>query len=234
MDGPSQHGIPGSRMRVRRRWLRTGLAVALVVVVGVLALASRLPARLQSGRLGLMVPTLILSLVTCALAARTVARNGDYASLEAITRSTTEVSPHNFRARVLWLDALLGGHQDERVAREAHRLIADTERVMDSELPVYTISSCVPGYYRPAAYSRLGKALLRLDRTEEALTAYLMSLRYRPNNEGAHYGAGVALLAAVAEWRRSSATRLHPGTREHLRPRPVSPASDRSSGYGTC
>ncbi len=176
---------------------RVYLALAgpvVLAVVGVLALASRLPARLQSGRLGLMVPTLILSLVTCALAARTVARNGDYASLEAITRSTTEVSPHNFRARVLWLDALLAGHQDERAAREAHRLIADTERVMDSELPVYTISSCVPGYYRPAAYSRLGKALLRLDRAEEALTAYLMSLRYRPNNEGAHYGAGVALL----------------------------------------
>ena len=167
---------------------------AVLVVNGVLALVHGGLRRIKSERVVLAASAVVLMVLTLGLAIRTDLRNRDYRSQEAIAHSTVTVSPHNFRARVLWLDALLAEQQVERVEQEARRLIADTERVMDSSLPRYTISACVPGYYRPVAYTRLGRALLRLDRTEEALAAYETSLRWRPDDESACYGRAVALL----------------------------------------
>jgi len=215
---PSSTLIPVADFAVEHRLYLSLAGPAVLFTAAVIHLSEL--GRNRKQRTATLISVAILSAVTSALVYRTILRNRVYISQEAFSRSIIHISPHNFRAKTMLIEALTKKLKFEEAEKEASQLIIDLMNTVGSGDPQYSVSASRHDLLLHIAYSQHGMVLLHLDRAEDALPEFQKSLALRPDYHIAQYLLATAYMGleqyqkALAAAER--AIRLKPGSSSTL------------------
>ena len=210
---PTSSVVPiATEVGAERRMYLPLIALVVLVVVGAVrvwdAIRPRLGIHAQTVRFATFTATLVLGVVTAALAMGTVARNSEYASELALAQSTLDRYPTPFARHWLAECLIKAGRREEAIvqlrqavpdAPRAHYTLG-VELFKDRKLDeaIYHLKEFLAKQPRLAwasnAYGLLGQSYWSQENFPAAIEAFRALLARTPNNPIAHYSLAEVLV----------------------------------------